>query len=225
MTVEPSQQREPDAHVTARTVTVLRGSAAGSGLSPSSPWRLVFLIVPLVALIAGGAYLISVWASSSQQVAREERSRQVERHVPGKPLPADRAPQSIDAPSASDPDFDAKVVVALLAQARPEEGASVFKMCRACHTIERNGPNQVGSNLWNIIGQPVAADRTFNYSAALKAKGGTWTYGKLAEYLHNPRKFAPGTSMAFAGITNTQRMANLIAYLRTQSDNPPPLPN
>lgn len=229
MTVEPTEQREPDAHVRDRAApldsALLRGSAAGSGLSPNSPLRWVFVIVPLVALIAGAAYLIGVWATSSRQAAREDRSRQAERRVPGKPLPADRAPQPGDAPSPRDPGFDARVVVALLAQARPEEGASVFKMCSPCHTSEKNGPHRVGSNLWDIVGQPVAADRNFNYSATLRAKGGTWTYRNLAEYLHNPRKFAPGTSMAFAGISKNQRMADLIAYLRTLSDNPQPLPN
>ena len=72
---------------------------------------------------------------------------------------------------------------------------------------------------------PKAAHSDFRYSAALRAKGGTWSYLELAEYLHNPRTFAPGTSMFFAGMRDNQRIADLIAYLRTLADNTAPLPN
>jgi cytochrome c len=58
-----------------------------------------------------------------------------------------------------------------------------------------------------------------------ESQGRTWSYRDLADYLNNPRKFAPGTSMAFAGIVSNRRIADLLAYLRTLSDNPAPLPN
>jgi len=110
-------------------------------------------------------------------------------------------------------------------QAKPEDGASVFKMCRACHDSERNAPARIGTSLWGIVNQRKAARPGFNYSTALRAKGGIWSYRDLADYLNNPRKFAPGTSMTFAGIVSNRRMADLLAYLRTLSDNPAPLPN
>jgi cytochrome c len=59
----------------------------------------------------------------------------------------------------------------------------------------------------------------------IESQGGIWSYRDLADYLNNPRKFAPGTSMTFAGIVSNRRMADLLAYLRTLSDNPAPLPN
>ena len=34
----------------------------------------------------------------------------------------------------------------------------------------------------------------------------------------------PGTKMTFAGLRSAQDRINLIAYLRTQSDNPVPIP-
>jgi cytochrome c len=113
----------------------------------------------------------------------------------------------------------------LLARADPNAGASVYKMCAVCHTDERGAPHKVGNNLWNIIGSPKAARPDYRYSQALRAKGGTWTYRDLAQYLHNPRASVPGTSMAFAGIIDNQRMANLLAYMRTRADRPAPLPN
>ena len=65
----------------------------------------------------------------------------------------------------------------------------------------------------------------FNYSAALKGKQGPWTYDELNEWLHKPSAYAPGTRMAFAGINSDKQRADVIAYLRTLSDNPEPLPS
>ena len=58
----------------------------------------------------------------------------------------------------------------------------------------------------------------------MESKGGTWTYDDLNVYLYQPRDFVPGTKMSFAGIKDDRERANLIAYLRQETDNPPPLP-
>jgi cytochrome c len=145
-----------------------------------------------------------------------------ERRLLSNEAPAIGAPSGAieQAPARTDAAFDASVVVARLAAADPEEGAKTFRMCAICHSGEKGAPHKIGSNLWGIVGSRKAALPGFNYSTALKAKGGTWSYEDLAEYLHNPRTYAPGTSMAFAGMTDGGRIANLIAYLRTLSDNP-----
>ena len=135
-----------------------------------------------------------------------------------------RAPTESSGVDARDSEFDIGVVLGLLAKADPKEGATVFKMCAACHGDEKDGPHKVGNNLWNIVGSPKAARPDYRYSQALRAKGGTWSYRELAEYMHNPRTSVPGTSMAFAGIRDNERMANLIAYMRTRADKPMPLP-
>jgi cytochrome c len=113
----------------------------------------------------------------------------------------------------------------LLASASAEKGAAAAKQCGACHTFEKGGPNRVGPNLWNIVGDERGKDRGgFNFSAAMKAKGGEWTYDELNKFLANPRGYIPGTAMTFAGLSRDSQRADVIAFLRTQSDNPLPLP-
>src|SRR5215831_2801909 len=64
-----------------------------------------------------------------------------------------------------------------LAKASIEKGQATAKQCQACHTFEKGGPNRVGPNLWNIVGDDRGKDRNgFNFSAAMKAKGGKWSF-------------------------------------------------
>ena len=111
-----------------------------------------------------------------------------------------------------------------LAQASVQKGQSVAKQCQACHTLEKGQPNRVGPNLWNIVGSKRGEGRGFNFSAAMKSKGGTWTFDELDKFLTDPRGYIPGTAMTFAGIKNDQQRADVIDYLHTLSDNPLPLP-
>lgn len=111
-----------------------------------------------------------------------------------------------------------------LANASVEKGKSTARQCQACHTFEKGGPNRVGPNLWNIVGEPRGMGRGFNFSSAMKAKGGKWTYEELDKFIADPRGYIPGTAMTFAGLKNDQQRADLIAYLHTLSDNPEPLP-
>ena len=113
----------------------------------------------------------------------------------------------------------------LLAKASVEKGQSAAKQCQACHTFEKGGPNRVGPNLWNIVGsQRGEARGGFNFSAAMKGKGGTWTFDELNKFLANPRSYIPGTAMTFAGLSKPDQRADVIDYLHTLSDNPLPLP-
>jgi cytochrome c len=113
---------------------------------------------------------------------------------------------------------------AMMASASVEKGQATAKQCQACHTFEKGGPNRVGPNLWGIVGRPRASEAGFNYSAAMKAKGGTWTFGELYAFLANPRGYIPGTAMTFAGLSRGQQRADVIDYLHTLADNPEPLP-
>jgi len=118
-----------------------------------------------------------------------------------------------------------KPIAVLLASASVEKGAAAAKQCASCHTFEKGGPNRVGPNLYDIVGHEVGTGRGgFNFSAAMKAKGGTWTYDELNQFLKNPRVHIPGTNMTFAGISRDNVRADVIAYLRSLADSPQPLP-
>lgn len=125
---------------------------------------------------------------------------------------------------AAGPAAPAEPIEKLMQTASAEKGAATAKQCAACHTFEKGGPNRVGPNLWNIIGRAKAAVAGFNYSAAIKAKGGNWTYEDLSAFLANPRGYIAGTNMSFAGLSRDGQRADVIAYLRSLADTPQPLP-
>ena len=112
-------------------------------------------------------------------------------------------------------------IATLLASADPAKGADVFKKCAACHTIEAGGAAGIGPNLHGTLGKPIGGQPGFGYSDALKGVGGAWDFEKMNAWLLSPRKFAAGTKMTFAGLSNGQDRANVIAYLNSQGSNLP----
>ena len=117
-----------------------------------------------------------------------------------------------------------KPIAFYLASADPAAGEQVFKKCTACHNADQGGANALGPNLWDVLGEPVGKGKGFPFSSALSGVGGTWNWDNMSEWLKSPKKFAPGTKMTFAGLSNPQDRANVIAFLNTHSDSPLPLP-
>jgi len=116
-------------------------------------------------------------------------------------------------------------IATLLATADIAKGEAAFKKCAACHTIAQGGPNGIGPNLWASMGKPHGHVAGFSYSDALKSVPGNWDFEGMDKWLANPKKYAPGTKMTFAGLSNPEERANLIAYLNAQGSNlplPPP---
>jgi cytochrome c len=112
----------------------------------------------------------------------------------------------------------------LLQTASVQKGEASAKKCAACHTFAKGDKNGVGPNLYGIVGDHKGEGRGFNFSAAMKAKGGTWTIDDLNQFISNPKGFVPGTAMGFAGIQKDSERADVIAYLNSLSDKPAPLP-
>lgn len=117
------------------------------------------------------------------------------------------------------PDF-AKAIPA----ADTADGQKIAQRCAQCHDWSKGGPDKIGPNLYGVLDRPRASHPGYSYSSAMKAKGGTWTYAELFQFLKSPPTYIPGTKMTFAGLSSEQQRLDLIAYIRTWADSPAPLP-
>ena len=116
-------------------------------------------------------------------------------------------------------------ISARLASANAESGEEIFaKTCAQCHLKAAGEFNEVRPNLWDIIGRPKGAEKDVTYTPVLKAAGGNWTFEDINSFIAHPMFTLPGTEMSFEGMPDEQQRADVIAYLRTLSDTPVPLP-
>lgn len=110
----------------------------------------------------------------------------------------------------------------LLTTGSAEAGEAVFAKCLACHSVVQGGPNGTGPNLYGVMGAAVGQHAPgFSYSPALSGHGGNWTWENMDAWLKNPRGFAEGTIMSFAGLPKAEDRANLMLYLEIMGGAPP----
>lgn len=94
------------------------------------------------------------------------------------------------------------------------KGKDLFPRCAMCHSDAKGAPNKIGPNLWGVAGRKAGTEPGFNYSAALKGSGITWTEDNLEKWVMGPGKMVPGTRMMFAGLNHSQA-DDVVAYLET----------
>jgi len=96
-------------------------------------------------------------------------------------------------------------------------GAAIYGRCGACHSLQfdRTGPHHCG-----LIGRRAGSVPGFPYSRAMRASKIVWTPAQLDRFIANPLRAVPGTAMGYAGISDAQERADLIAYLRAANDGP-----
>jgi cytochrome c len=177
----------------------------GRGISMSGRFNTI------AGWVLGSAFVALGLSSLSGHYFRADKESRPE--TPGYPI----AGVSGGGAAAAEPSIEA-----LLAKADVAKGQQVFQKCAACHTITQGGANGIGPNLYAVLGDDVGKGRAgFAFSGALAAKGGKWDFANLNEWLKNPRAFADGTKMTFAGLESGEDRANLIVYLNAQGSNKP----
>jgi cytochrome c len=141
---------------------------------------------------------------------------------PGYVIPAAPEPSQGESKASSAP--APLPVEQRLAAADAQRGKADVKACETCHNFAKGEGIKTGPPLYGVAGRPKASVEGFAYSDGLKSKGGTWSDADLDAFIANPKAFAQGTKMTFAGESDPAKRADIIAYLRSLSDHPKPLP-
>ena len=86
--------------------------------------------------------------------------------------------------------------------------------CAICHSVQA-GQNKIGPTLFGVVGRKTGAVPGYSYSPGNQNANLTWDDATLDKYLESPRAVVPGTKMAYGGLKDPQKRADLISYLDT----------
>jgi cytochrome c len=140
---------------------------------------------------------------------------------PGYPLPAAQVAEAAGGGTAAP---SVAPIGQRLAEADVKKGEADTKPCQACHNFKKGAGAKIGPPLYGVVDRPKGSVAGFDYSEAIKSKGGEWTYADLDQFLTNPKAYAQGTKMTFAGEPDPAKRADIIDYLHRLSDKPESLP-
>ncbi|PSN63538.1 cytochrome c [Corynespora cassiicola Philippines] len=99
-----------------------------------------------------------------------------------------------------------------------KKGANLFKTrCAQCHTLKEGEGNKIGPELFGLFGRKSGQVAGFSYTDANKEKGVVWDENSLFDYLENPKKYIPGTKMAFGGLKKAKDRNDLITFLQNET--------
>ncbi|MEJ0052898.1 MAG: c-type cytochrome [Methylovirgula sp.] len=143
---------------------------------------------------------------------------------PAPPKPAESAATDAGKPAAAPAPAPAELLAAYIGKADVKKGEDDSKPCQICHNFAKGGGIILGPPLYGVVGRARASFAGFQYSDAMKAKGGTWTPQDIFIFIKDPQAFVPGTKMTFSGEPSPEKRADIVAYLDTLSDHPVPLP-
>jgi cytochrome c2 len=144
--------------------------------------------------------------ASAEEAATEETAATEE---------APAAEQAATEETSAEPAQEMSEFAHAVAAADPADGQRVWRQCQACHVADQE-QNRVGPHLVGIIGREIGSIEGFRYSGRLPE--GSWTVDELDPWLENPREYARGTSMAFAGVKDMEDRAALVAWLRENTN-------
>ncbi|MGQ0742099.1 MAG: c-type cytochrome [Alphaproteobacteria bacterium] len=173
----------------------------------------------IIGAVLATALFVMVLKIASEAVFHVSKPAKPGYAVPGIELAETAQPGAEKPAEAAVPDFGTVIPAADLSH-----GEQVAQRCTQCHTWDKGGPNRIGPNLFGVIGRQPGTHEGFSYSGVMKNKGGVWTYEELYLYLKQPAMYLPGNKMAFVGLPRQQDRIDLLAFMRTWADSPPPLP-